>query len=209
MAFIDTLKYLGCASYIPFPNTTDKISSNTYTTTGSVTNYILPNYTKALYFNGAANVTCSTHTLNPAMTAAVWVNPTVVPASGVYSNILHILTADGATSFTLRVDSADKLHYNRTSTTDSSTIDIAYQLTAHTWYHCVMIHAGPSMSLYVNGILVETKTINSIVSSFTNVIIGKSNTGQYYTGYVKNFMLFNNGLTANQIKKLYNYTFIE
>jgi len=206
MGLVDFLKYNNCTGWLSFPALYDKIANNTYTVTNTITPYTLANYTKAGYFNGASSLECTDYSLTSGLTISMWFNPTVIPVTaGMFSTLFHISNSTDTTSFNLRIDNTNTLICKFTNSTTNT---ISKIITANEWYHVCIVQSGTTMSLYINGLLINSTTITTFATSLTNILIGKSADGQRFTGYLKNMMLFNTALSTKQIQKLYYYTYI-
>ena len=84
--------------------------------------------------------------------------------------------------------------------------------TQGTWYHVVGTFNSSTgvMNIYVNGLYEGTDTFTGTRSTKTSgTYIGRRANGVYLIGSLQNPMIFEKELSANEIKDLYNKTFIE
>ena len=105
-------------------------------------------------------------------------------------------------------------YYDEPSSGVDLTVD--YELLVSTWYHivCMVEQINPTsitISLYINGILGNSKTAASVMSRFVNTknlcVCNFNNNGMFnlpFDGSSDNFMLFNKALNQEEIDFLYN-----
>lgn len=212
MSLTDFLKYNNCVSWLPFPHVRDKITNLDYTINGTATPYILVNGTKALYLNGASSISDLTFTLGSTFTISMWYNQTVTPPSSSASAYLFTAhNSNSTSSIKVRIDNSNILRFSATHSGTTYTVS-STALSNNEWYHIVCIGTPTALTLYVNGISINTVASVSLpTTTYSTKLIGNSatsSTTNTFTGYIKNFMVFNEHLTTKQIQKLYYYTYI-
>jgi len=209
MSLTDFLKYNDCISWASFPYLKDKVTNAMYTINGSATPYTLSNSTKALYFNGASYIDGFNYTLGPTFTISVWINQTVTPvSSGVSNTIYSCADSDYSSYIRLRILSTNQLVFN--CDVSSHAYSQISQLVNNEWYHVVAVHTPTSITLYVNGVFVGTSTGTMGLDQIVDINVGAytATNGSFFTGYMKNLMIFNDALSLTQVQKLYYYTYI-
>ncbi|CAB3994382.1 Hypothetical predicted protein [Paramuricea clavata] len=83
--------------------------------------------------------------------------------------------------------------------------DIA-MIRAHHWYHLAMTYDGETINFYLNNHLVLSDSQcchGDIVSTNTDVVIGRNYNEVLFDGYIDEMKLFKKALTAQEITKLY------
>ena len=83
--------------------------------------------------------------------------------------------------------------------------DIAV-IRAHHWYHLAMTYDGQTTNFYLNNHLVlsDSQCCNGdIVSTNTDVVIGRNYNEGVLNGYIDELKLFKKALTSQEITKLY------
>ncbi|CAB4041318.1 Hypothetical predicted protein [Paramuricea clavata] len=83
--------------------------------------------------------------------------------------------------------------------------DIAV-IRAHHWYHLAMTYDGETINFYLNNHLVLSDSQcchGDIVSTHTDVVIGRNYNEGSFNGYIDELKLFKKALTSQEITKLY------
>ena len=150
----------------------------------------------------------STSAFSPLATAAVtttkaswggWFYPTSSAAS--------LTLMEKATEFRLTTDSSSKpvcsIYYSAAfnDATAGSTV-----LTLSAWNHVMCTYDGANIKTYLNGVLVgTTANTNNITAASSILYMGQnSSNAQRVTGQLDDLRVYNNALTAPQIKSLMN-----
>ncbi|CAB4031116.1 Hypothetical predicted protein [Paramuricea clavata] len=79
-------------------------------------------------------------------------------------------------------------------------------IRAHHWYHLAMTYDGETINFYLNNHLVLSDSQcchGDIVSTNTDVVIGRNYNEVLFDGYIDEMKLFKKALTAQEITKLY------
>jgi|GEM_PF-6019272 len=79
-------------------------------------------------------------------------------------------------------------------------------LSINNWYHLAYTFNSTTASIYINGVLNTSTNYGTIaIDSNTSTLgIGGSSVGNYFSGKLDDVRIYNTGLTAAQVKKLYN-----
>jgi hypothetical protein len=168
---------------------------------GTATNvtYGTGKFGQCAVFNGtSARVTATATTLTNVFTYSVWVNPTTVAsqvdARSITDNATTraVLSASGVNSTTVKF-------YDNTAWRD-----FAYTLTVSVWTHLAVVVNGTNVKLYVNGEMKSSLTCASVTPSGT-MYIGTNNAqnGNWYSGNLEQFRIFNKALTPMEVASLY------
>lgn len=135
-------------------------------------------------------------------TIECWVNLSVLPASGGFMGIIVKQYAYGLFAYTSGTTTYFILYnWSGTSILSNTTISI------NKWYHVAASFqpsASGNSSLYVNGVLETSGTIN-VFNQSVSFMIGWSNAaGQYFNGYIDEVRVWNVVRTQSQIQQTYN-----
>ena len=75
-------------------------------------------------------------------------------------------------------------------------------LTRNEWCHIACSHDGTTLKCYLNGEQTDSTPMGAITSSPTPVLIGTDGWGCDWMGAIDDVQLYNNGLTAEEIKAI-------
>ena len=191
-----------------FPTIIDTINKNNeflpFNTTGR---YLLSNRTNALYFNGASYVVALNYMVSQTFSIFLWFNQSVSPIT---SNTLYSLYNEAQTSSTvIEVKPGNVLTF--TCNNGTATVKLEYTIDTGIWYNLVAVHTSKGIALYINGTCVGVNDTPLVldVSTAGYKTIGCNVDHNYFTGYLKNLMIFNSFLFTNCIQKLYYLTYIQ
>jgi hypothetical protein len=183
--------------------------------TGTITNAAWSTAGKfgsALRFNGSSNsyVTVndnSTLDLTDGMTLEAWVNPSKLTSidnnwisviskenrSNRGNDVVYGLYAGAGTNNPPRVD----ILVNGTVYTASA----SSVLSRNTWTFLAATYNGSTLSMYVNGTLVGSRSVSgSIANSPDPLRIGGDWSGEMFTGLIDNVRIYNTALGQSQIQ---------
>lgn len=205
MSTIDFLKFNNCIAWIIFPNTANVITNEQSISHNIDENYLLINGTKASYFNGTSYVILPNYTLGPTFSVSLWFNCAATPVTT--STIYSAYSEDRTSSIVVDVDSNNILSF--TCTDGNTTVKLEHPILNAKWYHVVAIHTSNGSVLYVNGVCVDCSVAQlelSVIDAYS--IVGCNSEDKYFTGYIKNLMVFNSFLFKNIVRKLNYLTYI-
>jgi hypothetical protein len=76
------------------------------------------------------------------------------------------------------------------------------QLPVNTWTHLAVTYDGSSVRVYMNGVLVRTKSQSGTISTSTGVlrIGGNSISAQYFSGVIDEVRIYNRALNQTEIQ---------
>jgi hypothetical protein len=170
---------------------------------------------RALQFNGAdqyVSLPSGAYSVvdgSAAFSISTWVKlDTLTPAEAVgrvfeieSTNLaVRVFYADSITewAFSMNDIAAGGSNSQIVTTGDSATTD---------WQHIVATFSGSTMSLYLDGSLVNTTTYNRTTSTPTSGLIGADNTGggSAFDGLIDEVRIYNRALTATEVKLLYQF----
>ena len=152
----------------------------------------------ALAFNGVDNTltVAAADSLNvgPALTLAAWVNPDVIPASGVARFVTY-----GTGKAVLRIENG-KLHFYMNIDGVLQHIRVADVLTAGEWQHIAGTYDGQTMRLYRNGILLDSLAVPGSLDDSSKITINSA--GEPFMGKIDEVTLYNRALTESEVYDL-------
>src|SRR3989344_642295 len=95
-------------------------------------------------------------------------------------------------AFGFELNSNSKVTSTYTSTTDPNQ-----------WYHVAGVYDGSLQKLYLNGVLVNSKTNSGAAATTTQPIyIGRNTSGQFFSGTIDDVAIWNRALTVSEIQTL-------
>jgi len=122
---------------------------------------------------------------------------------------------DGSTrSFNLKVQT-DEINFVWRPSGDSADSRIektGLSLNDGYFHHIVVLYNGTAMKLYIDGVEEDSETAGTIEDNTADLGIGKHihiSLDGFYSGKILNVMIFDRALSANEIKALYEQTYIE
>ncbi len=82
------------------------------------------------------------------------------------------------------------------------------QRQLNTWYHLVLTYTPGSVSLYINGELINTKTLSGLFTVPNILSIGggetDNNQNDFWPGYIDDVALYDRAISSSEIQQLYN-----
>lgn len=108
-----------------------------------------------------------------------------------------------SSGFLLRIDGTSAVVWARTSQAGSSTgIASTIALNVRTWYNIVISKSGNTASIYINGALNTSGTLNNPVAAVAPLLVGGS--GQPFDGLIGSARIYNAPLTADVVLQNFN-----
>jgi len=150
--------------------------------------------------------------LRDSIGMAVWVKPDSTSLGASYHAMIGNYDGGGTTAQYEFAFNAGAISYNYGSASSyveyipTSTVSF----TAGNWYHIVFTHSGSNSTgyFYVNGVkYATTRTGSATIPTFgfSNTTLGRGGpSGDYFSGQIDDFKIFNYTLNDTQVKNLYN-----
>ena len=185
---------------------------NNGTKVGNITyNTDSPRYETSAYFNGSSDIRSAKSSFGwfdfnegtvaawykPANTTQTWASVGVQNDGGAGSRSFSVCNYSGKAGTVVGYDSS------------WGYLGSNYSMDANVWYHlCVTITNGDTVKLYVNGELVQTRTVTNTtgtIASTTQFAVGVDLPGsdERYTGQLSDVRFYATALSADDIKALY------
>jgi len=170
----------------------------------------LPQY--VAQFNGASSYVNvgSTSSLNPTatITTSAWIN---LNSPGVnYQTILTKRNSNTAKQYVLgTADTCSDVKRMMTFTISIGNTWVksgcSQSLDYGKWYYAVGTYDGSYVSIYINGVLVNSASTTGAIDTTSEPLSIGLNRGYsiYFNGSISNVQIYNTSLTANQIQALY------
>lgn len=82
-------------------------------------------------------------------------------------------------------------------------------LFTNTWYQAVGVFDGSTVKLYVNGMLISSRSVSGTIqyaSNLGNLMMGRNFSQGAYDGSIADVMIYDIALTQNQVSQNYNAT---
>lgn len=158
-------------------------------------------------FNGSSNyIDCGNLSyVNPSSTSisiSLWIKTTTTTSPKIFSSKGDSTTA----GYDMQIISSKVVVRVANGTIVQVTPTDGANVADNIWHQVVIvIIPGVSISRYVDGILnssVTSITVSSISGS--NLLIGKSQTGYYYSGQISAMQIYNRALTAAEVLQNFN-----
>lgn len=173
----------------------------------------------SLKFNGSnqtVNIGSGLSTGLTKITISIWFNPVVVTGGNYRGIISELYAGDGNVQFTLCLNNTGLLFGGFYDGTWRQVSDTSSAIITNTWTHGVGTYDGNYIRIYKNGVLVATSTDQS-----RNLPIGTNGwmiarrhdtyeaPNNHFNGKIGETIIWNRALTSNEIKALYEKTYIE
>jgi hypothetical protein len=98
----------------------------------------------------------------------------------------------------------DTLGFQFNTESGSRWVNLNQNLSVRQWHHVVGVFNGTHAMIYLNDLLKDTNTFNSIVSSNADLLIGEEGWNLYFNGTIDEVRIYNRTLSAEEISELYN-----
>ena len=210
----------GLLGYWPFNGNANDLSGNSYDGTvngATLTNDRFGNANAAYSFNGISDyISTANINLHDTATISVWVNPFLDAAgnnSWGYSASLvdQNQDANGNSSYGLYYNNtAGHGLYAQTGLSGNSTAEMLshVNLSLNNWHHCVLTLNNGTGKLYMDGVLILTKSGLASTSQTSNVLLfGKApwaSNGNVFNGKLDDIRIYNRPLNSSEVTTLYN-----
>lgn len=188
-------------------------------TLGNITPGTNPNWTSAgkvggaYLFDGVNDVinagNSSSLDINNTLTIEVWIKPAKIHEDGTNYGVMAKALNPGW-SWQLRFGNPNAgrrlgFQFNNGSI-PGVWVNVDRNLNVGQWYHIVGTYNGTHASIYLNGILNQTKALPILYrSSSSSIIIGNEGwPGNFFNGTIDEIRIWNRSLSAEQISELYN-----
>ena len=170
----------------------------------------------AYQFNGTSDyISLPSHALkNNNYSYSIWLKASTLPASGTAACIFSIGDINDSKHQTLAmannygsgsITGLSVGGYNNGSPAQSSVLTSLP--TVGQWYHIVGVRSNSSLTMYVNGILVDSSDAGGTTPYYGTTVAAnlgvRCNLTQFFTGVIDNFLLYNRTITEEEIKILY------
>lgn len=138
-------------------------------------------------------------------TLSAWVKPTISSTTwyGVFSK-------GNENSYAMNINTID--WHLEFEVYGSTVVSRAFSTTSNVvipnvWNHIVMVFDGNSQKIYVNNILINSRTTTlGTISNTSNLRIGLGNDGEYFKGYMSDIKIYNRALSQSEITQNFNAT---
>ena len=146
---------------------------------------------------------------NNSLTISMWIFPTDLSGSNVYSSINPRFLISGsanvaATPYMLRMQ-GDALAYVYYSSPAWQVISSGYgALTVNQWNFVAVTHAASVASLYIDGVFVSSKTLVSTDSGEGTIYTGtEAGVQRFFEGKMDDNRYYNRALTKREVSSIY------
>ncbi len=176
--------------------------------TGILTNgpiWISGKIGSALYFDGIDDVITVPNSnslgLSSSFTLSAWVNP-----ASAFNDFRSIVAKND--SYYLYASSAgfcgDGAPFGYGENRPLATVCQPFPLPANTWTHLALTYSGSNLTLYRNGVAVNTASASgTLPASSGNLQIGGSQFGEYFNGLIDELRIYNTALSSAEIQNKY------
>jgi parallel beta-helix repeat protein len=159
----------------------------------------------ALYFDGIDDVITVPNSnplnLSNSFTLSAWVNP-----ASIFNDFRSIVAKND--SYYLYASSAgfcgDGAPFGYGENRPLATVCQPFPLPANTWTHLALTYSGSTLTLYRNGVAVNTATASGTLPISSGTLqIGGSQFGEYFNGMIDELRIYNTVLTTAEIQTKY------
>lgn len=139
------------------------------------------------------------------MTAAAWIKPDSV--TGTYA-VVSRGNSDSTSNFWLDIRSSNQIFFGGYTAAGAGTyVSGTYTFTPGTWYHVAGVDDGTNLKIYVNGKQVASGARATRISGNFPMRIGmRAGSGSYFDGQIDDVHIYDRGLNADEISRLYERT---
>ncbi len=150
--------------------------------------------------------------LSDSITMSVWVKPDSTALSANYHAMIGNYDGGGTTAqyeFAFKDGNLD-YNYGAASSYVEYIPTVSIPFTAGNWYHIIFTHSGSNSTgyFYVNGVKYSTNRTGSAsipTGGFSNTTLGRGGpSGDYFSGQIDDFKIFNYTFNDTIAKTLYN-----
>jgi len=141
-----------------------------------------------------------------AITVEVWVKYASQGEIGSGGRTYSVLSYKGYPWTWLLEDISGQFNFRISTTSDGdSRLDSNYYHGVERWDHVACTYNGSTQSIYVNGILQNSKSLTgTIITSGTTIELGTYGTGDYsFNGWLANHRVYNRALSAAEVQQNY------
>lgn len=175
------------------------LSGNNNSLTPSNITYVDDGSGLAANFNGSSSYITLGETAT-IKSYSFWIKTTTFPSTSVVVYVNH--------SQSVGFGFYNSNYFILTSNGNSKRIATKGTYTANVWNHIVATYDGSTTpTLYINGVETTYSSNNYWTTTAGENQLGRRNSGNYFTGQIKNFKTFNRALTAAEVKLDYNTMF--
>lgn len=197
-----TSKFLLNVKSVESIPSTDKTSSSTISTAGTMTVSSDATRGNVMYFDGNGSFINTNYGLPIVHTRCFWLNVSTNGFSG--NNNVTVSTPTRLLWF----NGGNYMYYNLNFGVLSNTGDNSNPILSDTWYFYTFTYDGTTAKLYKNGVL-DTSSITASAETVDSIQIGSfaSNTASsaVFHGYMDNVRCYDTALSQSQIQTIYNY----
>ena len=149
--------------------------------------------------------------LTANITITAWIYPITFgggSSARIYDKYKSTFPQSGYAFFIDNNVGTNSIAYSSGYTVSSSTARFNNQVTTNTWQHFAVTHSGSTVTIYKNGTSIGSSTITAPSSaSGIEAIIGNNTAGtNNFDGKIATCRVYNQVLSASEIKKLYTST---
>lgn len=140
------------------------------------------------------------------ISVSVWFNS--VSSTGARQSVVSI-GENSSTGAVLAADNNDGNIHFWIRDSAAGWVDVTYPVNFGEWLHVVGTYDGSVLSLYINGVLKNTKSLTgSMLTPTSDTSIGSRNSDDmhWFNGKIDDVRIYNRALNAEEIKGIYNAT---
>ena len=169
-----------------------------------------PKYEKSAIFDGSTCLSCDLPYLGNEWSYACWFySPT---SSNVGENVITLNTSGGDSDYQFAF--LTNPYSGRAQSSANGEFINSIPFTCDRWNHIVASFDGSQLKAYINGALIDTKTISAPHLERHKLTIGARNSGSgfsnYFTGKINDVRVYATALDATDVKSLYqNMAYID
>jgi hypothetical protein len=198
-------------AYFPFDGTTTDYFGNVTLTTIGTMSYVAGQKNQAVYLSNQANTTNTTYSANlltssynlpTTFTMSIWFYPLIVNSGRGSTIFASYGTAGVAPNYTIGAYFANGNIYCSFNNVQNNGGGGAVAI--NTWYHVALTYSNNTLTLYLNGAQGGPAITQAGAISGFQLGCSQDAGGAFpYWGYIDDFRLYTNVLTATQINNIY------
>jgi hypothetical protein len=142
---------------------------------------------------------------------SIWFRLTSLPGNGIYPYIIGMNNNGNYIGIYINASNAGtpgRLAIFIQGNVSPNVINLPYVIPTNQWIHIAWVIEGTSSKIYLDGVLYNSSTMNTVVVTKTRIVTlggGASGTSHYINGFLQDFRVYERAITATEVTNIYNF----